>query len=219
MSEGVFPIPRTSGLDSNSCKQFAQTTAFGTAGVVIANKPGRLYRLAVSNSNATTSYYVQLFDRAIAPIATNVPIWEERIEAAVATTGPSCVIDFGGVGGLYFGTGITFALSSTKGVLTLAGATDGTAYALYAAQVALPVVTLVAPTSGTTAGGTNVTITGSGFGGATSAALGGTNITSFVVVSDTSITGVSAAHGAGLVDATVTGIGGTGIGRNLFTYT
>ena len=218
MSEAVFGAARVSGLDANSPKQFAQTTAFGTAGVVIANKPGRLYRLAVSNSNATTSYYVQLFDKAIAPIATNVPIWEERIEAAVATTGKSCVIDFG-LFGLYFGTGIGLALSSTKGVLTLAGATDGTAYALYAAQVALPIVTSVSPATGTAAGGTNVTITGSGFGGATSAALGGTNITSFVVVSDTSITGTSAAHGAALVDATVTGIGGTGIGRNLYTYT
>lgn len=218
MSEGVFLLPRTaSTTDANSCRQFAQTTAFGTAGIVIANKPGRLYRLSVSNSNATTSYFVQLHDRAIAPIATNVPIWEERIEAAVATTGKSCVLDFG-LNGLYFATGITFALSSTKGVLTLAGAADGTAYALYAAQVSLPVVTLVAAASGSAAGGTAVTITGSGFGGATSAAFGGTNATAFTVVSDTSITCTTAAHAAGLVDVTVTGIGGTGIGRNLFTY-
>ncbi len=132
MSEGVFLRPRIADTaDSNSCKQFAQTTAFGTAGITLVAKKGRLYRIVFNNTNATTSYFAQLHDKATAPVNTDVPIWEERLVAAVSTTGGSTVIDFG-LNGLYFANGISFALSSTKGALTLALATDGTAYALYA---------------------------------------------------------------------------------------
>lgn len=136
MSEGVWLQPRiVDTTDLSTCKQYAGTTAFGTAGIVLIAKKGRLYRIAFNNSNATTSYYAQLHDKATAPVNTGVPIWEERLEAATATTGRSCVMDFG-LNGLYFASGISFALSTTKGVLTLAAATDGTAYALYSATTA-----------------------------------------------------------------------------------
>ena len=66
----------------------------------------------------------------------------------------------------------------------------------------------IAPSTGTTAGGTTVTITGTGFTGATKVVFGTVAATSFVVVSDTEITAVSPAQTAGTRDITVTTTGG-----------
>lgn len=81
----------------------------------------------------------------------------------------------------------------------------------------VPVVTSISPTSGSTLGGTPVTITGTGFTGATSASVGAL-LTSFVVVNDTTITGVTAVHTAGIVDVVVTAPGGVGTGVGLYTF-
>jgi len=76
-------------------------------------------------------------------------------------------------------------------------------------------ITGVSPSSGDPAGGTNVTITGTGFLGRGSAALGGVNIASFLVVDDETITGTTGAHAAGAVNTTVDGLAST---AGLFTY-
>jgi hypothetical protein len=73
----------------------------------------------------------------------------------------------------------------------------------------VPAVTGISPTSGPVAGTTLVTITGTGFTGATAIKFGGTAGTSMTVVSDTRITARSPAHAAGTVDVTVTTPGGT----------
>ena len=72
----------------------------------------------------------------------------------------------------------------------------------YTAAVA-PTVTGLSPTSGPTAGGTPVTITGTGFTGATAVDFGTTAATNLTVVNDTTITADSPA-GTGTVDVTVT---------------
>jgi hypothetical protein len=79
-------------------------------------------------------------------------------------------------------------------------------------------IAAVAPLTGAAAGTTAVTITGENFTGATSAALGGVNLTSFVVVDDETITGVSGAHAAGAVSATVVNPNGTGTKVTAYTY-
>ncbi|MFF8770826.1 beta strand repeat-containing protein [Kitasatospora sp. NPDC015120] len=84
--------------------------------------------------------------------------------------------------------------------------TDSTSTTIVSAG---PAVTGLAPTSGSTAGGTAVTLTGSGFTGATAVAFGATAAASFTVNSDTSITATAPAHAAGTVDVTVTTPGGT----------
>ncbi len=74
-----------------------------------------------------------------------------------------------------------------------------------------PVVTGISPTSGLAAGGTSVTITGTGFNaglGVTAVSFGGTAAATFIVDSDTQITATSPA-GSGMVDVTVTGSGNT----------
>ncbi|MFI6585638.1 beta-propeller fold lactonase family protein [Embleya sp. NPDC050493] len=70
-----------------------------------------------------------------------------------------------------------------------------------------PTVTAVTPNSGTTAGGTPVTITGTDLTGATAVTFGGTPATG-VSCTATSCTATSPAHAAGTVDVRVTTPGG-----------
>jgi hypothetical protein len=72
-----------------------------------------------------------------------------------------------------------------------------------------PTVTGVSPTSGPAAGGTVVTITGTGFTNLTGASFGNQAATSFTFVSDTKITATSPGGGTGTVDITVTTPAGT----------
>lgn len=67
-----------------------------------------------------------------------------------------------------------------------------------------PVVSSVFPTAGPLAGGTSVTITGSGFTGATAVSFGGTAASAFTVVNDTSISATTPAKTAGSAAVVVT---------------
>jgi hypothetical protein len=115
----------------------------------------------------------------------------------------------------------TQAAGSHYIVVTGPGGTSPTvAAAIYTYKVPGPAITSISPSSGTTAGGTTVTITGSGFTGATKVAFGGVGATSFTVVSDTQITAVSPAQAAGAHYIVVTGPGGTSptVAAAIFTY-
>lgn len=82
-----------------------------------------------------------------------------------------------------------------------------------------PTVTAISPTSGSTTGGTGVTITGTDLTGTTAVTFGSKAV-SFRVVSATSITVVSPAGTAGVVDLTVTTPSGTSAtsSADQFTY-
>jgi RHS repeat-associated protein len=67
-----------------------------------------------------------------------------------------------------------------------------------------PIVTSVSPCTGSTSGGTSVTITGSNFTGVTGVKFGTTAASSYTVTSSTSITAVSPTGSTGPVDVTVT---------------
>jgi plastocyanin len=73
----------------------------------------------------------------------------------------------------------------------------------------VPTIKKLTPKKGPEAGGTQVTITGSGFTGATAVAFGSVAAMSFNVISDTSISAVSPAEPKSTVNVTVTGPGGT----------
>lgn len=81
-----------------------------------------------------------------------------------------------------------------------------------------PIVTAVSPASGSTTGGTPVTITGSGFSGTTAVRFGSAAAASFAVVSDTQITAVTPA-GTGTVQVTVTTPAGTSSQFVVYAYT
>src|ERR1043165_3810344 len=67
-----------------------------------------------------------------------------------------------------------------------------------------PTVTAISPTSGSTSGGTSVTITGTNFVSGATVSLGGSAATGVSVVSSTSITATIPAHAAGAVNVVVT---------------
>ena len=79
----------------------------------------------------------------------------------------------------------------------------------YMSSAQAPTVTAVAPTSGPTAGGRTVTITGSHLTGATAVHFGSASGTTVQVLSDTSVTVRTPAHAAGTVHVTVTTPDGT----------
>ncbi|MFJ7955793.1 IPT/TIG domain-containing protein [Streptomyces sp. NPDC096319] len=92
----------------------------------------------------------------------------------------------------------------------------------YTYQAPAPGVTALAPAKGPASGGTAVTLTGTGFTGATAVAFGTVPAASFTVHSDTEITAISpAATAAGPADVTVTTPGGTSATgpADRYTYT
>ncbi|MBS0582315.1 MAG: IPT/TIG domain-containing protein, partial [Proteobacteria bacterium] len=96
--------------------------------------------------------------------------------------------------------------------VTTAGGTSATSAADQYTYVAAPTAGAINPTSGPTAGGTSVTVTGTDFvAGTTTVTIGGTTIPSgsVTVNSSTSLTLTTPAHASGNVAVTVTTSGGT----------
>jgi hypothetical protein len=143
----------------------------------------------------------------------------------------------GNVAGGVPGTAVTDSTTNpdtTATVVTPAYPTDGpepvcitspggSAYALeeFTFESNPPVVTGLSPTSGTTAGGTLVTITGSGFGpGDPNAAVsfGGVAGTSVTVLSTTSLTVLTPMHAAGPVSVTMSDTAGGPVAAGTFTF-
>jgi IPT/TIG domain len=91
----------------------------------------------------------------------------------------------------------------------------------YQVAASPPVVSSISPTSGPLPGGTAVTISGTGFTGATGVSFGPNPASSYTVDSDTQITAVSPAfYKGGTVDVTVTTPAGTSAAspKDQFTY-
>ena len=88
------------------------------------------------------------------------------------------------------------------------------------AAAAAPTVSGISPTSGSTAGGLLVVITGTNLSAASAVKFGATNASSYTVNSATQITATSPAGSAGTVDVTVTTAGGTSAtgSSDRFTY-
>jgi hypothetical protein len=106
-------------------------------------------------------------------------------------------------------------------VKTYSGTSSSGAADLFTYNAApVPVVSGITATSGSMAGGTPVTITGSNFTGATAVKFGTTRATSFTIYSDRSIVAVAPYHAGGAVDVTVTTFSGTSATgtADLFTY-
>jgi alpha-tubulin suppressor-like RCC1 family protein len=112
--------------------------------------------------------------------------------------------------------------AAVHGILvTTPGGTSANSAADYFTYRAAPTVTSITPTGGPVAGGTSVTVTGSGFTGTTAVKFGTVVATSFTVVSDTQITAVSPAQAAAVHGILVTTPGGTSANSaaGYFTYT
>jgi len=143
----------------------------------------------------------------------------------------------GGVGSItYSATGLPSGLiiNGASGAITGTPTADGaftvnvTATAAIAGAVsarytivvarAAPVLTGISPATGSTMGGTALTITGNHLTGTTSVMLGSVAATSIKVVSNTRITAIAPPNAAGFVDVSVTAPGGTATLTAAFTY-
>jgi hypothetical protein len=85
-------------------------------------------------------------------------------------------------------------------------------------QGALPTVSGLSQSSGTTSGGSLVTITGSNFAGVTGVSFGSVSAYAFTVNSSSSITAITPQEGAGTVGVTVTTYTGTSSNSGSFTF-
>ena len=83
----------------------------------------------------------------------------------------------------------------------------------------VPIISSVSPASGSAAGGELVTITGAYFTGATDVDFGATPATEFIVISDTKISAITPAVGAGTVDVSVTTPNGSNANTAADDYT
>lgn len=98
-------------------------------------------------------------------------------------------------------------------VITAGGTSDGLFYSYFDA----PTITSLNPTSGTTAGGTGVTITGTNLTSTSSVTFDGL-AASFSVIDATTVTASTPAHAAGAVDVVITTDGGSATDVGGFTY-
>ena len=113
-------------------------------------------------------------------------------------------------------------ITQTQSVATTAGAPGDLTWSGGLSQypnTLVPQIISVSPNTGSTAGGTNITVTGTNFVNVTNVTLGGTNAT-FTLVNPTEITLTSPAYSvAGLVDLSIISTLGTATSHGAFTYT
>ena len=83
---------------------------------------------------------------------------------------------------------------------------------------AAPTLASISPTSGSTAGGTSVTLTGTNFDSSCGGTFGGTAATALSVASATSISATTPAHAAGAVNVAVMCTAGSATLTGAFTY-
>lgn len=102
--------------------------------------------------------------------------------------------------------------------VTITTAAGGPSAGVPYTYVTAPALTGVAPVQGPVAGGNTVTLTGTGFTGATAVDFGAAPASSFTVVSATQITAVAPTAVAGAVPVTVTTPGGTTSGGVFYYY-
>ena len=132
----------------------------------------------------------------------------------VTTTGTTGVFTVN-VSSLAVGTGYSFAAYA----INSAGTTHTTPAATFTTAFPVPTVATISPTSGRSVGGTNVTITGTGFTGASAVTIGGNAATGITVVNSTTIIATTPAGALGSASVIVTTPGGMNPANSLFTYT
>jgi hypothetical protein len=192
-----------------------------------------VWDVVVTNPDAQAATLASGFEYQAAPSVTSITPAQGRQGGytSVTITGarfrPGLTVRFGGTAmSSYSVVDATTITGSTPShaagvvdlVVTNADGQSGTLAGGYT-YVAAPTVSSVSPSTGSTAGGTSVTIAGTGFQAGATVTFGGTAGTSVSVANSTSITAVTPAHAAGVVNVVVTNTdtqnGTLGLG---FTY-
>ena len=149
---------------------------------------------------------------------------------AVTITGSNFVgatgVTFGGVNATSFTVNSASQITAITPARVAGGVTvdvitpGGTARAaqVYTYVAAAPIISSVSPNTGTTTGGTTITITGANLIGTTAVTVGGVAATSVTVVNSNSVTAVTPAGSAGAKDVVLTTAGGSVTSAGSFTY-
>ena len=231
-------IGPTSGTGLRQSIYYAKSIAGGSNTVTVTFNKAAVYpdvRILEYSGLDTTSP----FDKALAAAGTGTA----ANSGSVSTTAASELIFGAGTSGSKFtaaGTGFTARMINLYGNIaedktvnatgSYSAAATGSSGA-WVMQVATfrasggsaqppPVPTSISPTSGTTAGGTPVTITGTGFLPGATVSFGGTSATGVSVANSTTITATTPAHAAGAVNVVVTNTDNqNGTLNNGYTYT
>lgn len=132
----------------------------------------------------------------------------------VPASSPVTLVISGATNPTTVGTNNTLTISTSSDTVSVVSAPYTTS------STTAPTVTSLSPTSGATTGGTTVTITGTGFLGATGVNFGTKSATNFTVINDTTVVATSPAGAAGPVNVTVTNPAGTSAtsSSDVFTY-
>ncbi|MBE0610789.1 MAG: IPT/TIG domain-containing protein, partial [Dehalococcoidia bacterium] len=206
----------------------------GTAAAITAVTATTITVTAPAHAAGTVDVFVTTpVDTSANTIADNYTYLDVPVVSSLTpTTGPiaggnnvtitglsltgALVVTFGGTSTAFVVTGDTsitatapaHAAGTVDVLVTTAQGTSANTAADDYTYGDLPVVTSLSPTTGPIAGGTVVTITGTGFTGATSVTFGGTAAV-ITAVTATTITVTAPAHTAGTVDVLVTTPSGT----------
>ena len=204
----------------DSATQITATTPAHAAGAVAVavTTPGG----TGSKANAYT-YVAAPTVTTVAPAAGPAAGGQSVTITGTNLTGATAV-SFGGTAATAFTVNSATQITATTpahaaGATTVAVTTPGGSGSKADAYtyVAAPTVTDVAPAQGPSSGGTQVTITGTNFAGATGVRFGG-SVATFSVDSATRITATAPAHAAGAVAVTVSSPGGDGSLPGAYTY-
>ncbi|MCI9866919.1 putative Ig domain-containing protein [Rhizobium skierniewicense] len=169
--------------------------------------------LSVSSGSLSPSFSSNITD-----YTTSVANSVSSITVTLSATDPNSTITVNG-------TSATSPVSLAVGSKTITvivtpeyGATKTYTITVTRAAPQPPAIASISPNSGSSSGGTAVTITGADLSNVTSVKFGTTAASSFTVISATSITATTPAHTVGAVDVVVSDGTNTSTLSNAFTY-
>ncbi len=203
---GVTPATGVTVVNSTSITATTPAGAAGAVNVTVANSDGQ--------SGVGTNVYTYENPPTLSAISPTAGALAGGTAVTLTGTGflTGAIVSIGGSLcnslTVVSATQITCTTSShaaaTVGVTVTNLDTQAVTLAASYTYEASPNVTSISPTAGPLAGGTAMTITGTGFLSAATVTIGGNPCTSVVVVNSTSITCNNASHAAATVDVTVT---------------
>jgi hypothetical protein len=189
----------------------------GAANVMVVTPGGSISTSAYTYINAPA---IDSFDPSAGPLAGNTSV--ELLGNYLAETSS---VTFGGVAATIVSVAAGSVTVSTPAravgpaqifLTTPGGTSQAPDVFMY---TALPTVLSVSPASGPLAGGTSITIGGTGFAAATAVTIGGVAATAFTIDSILSITATVPPRAiAGSVSVNVTTLGGTSANNSFYSY-
>jgi len=218
--------------------QAASFTVNSSTSITAVSPPGagsvHITVIAAGGTSATTT--ADVFSYGAAPSITGLSPASATVGSAGITLAVSggnftsdAIVKWNGaslttayVGSTQLTAAVPASLLAAAGTATVTvtqsgGASTGVAFAINAAA---PSIVGISPSQGVSAGGTQVNITGTNFTGVSAVKFGAASAASFTVISSNSISAVSPAGSAGMVDiqvVTPSGASATGI-SDQFTY-